>query len=155
MAWRLDLIHHLAAINGTKRFHEQADLVIRTNVTAPMLHFHWLKNKMLELLFTPLQKLMVKPTKCRNLTHGLPFHQHPSTKDTLTEHQNILMKLRLIMLSCAWIRCENRSAFQCLWSTSSGRSRRTGHCDDVARAMQGSKSLCMEMVLRHDHFMDR
>ena len=30
----LDLIHHLAAINGTKRFHEQADLVIKTNVNS-------------------------------------------------------------------------------------------------------------------------
>ena len=30
--FRPDVIHHLAAVNGTKRFHDEADLVIDVNV---------------------------------------------------------------------------------------------------------------------------
>ena len=87
-----EVIHHLAAINGTRRFHKEADLVVDVNVNGTRMSLKAAKEYGSTPFFTHLLKHSVSRKTCHCETIQQAYSRlHICTSATPMVHQNILV----------------------------------------------------------------
>ena len=84
-----EVIHHLAAINGTRRFHKEADLVVDVNVNGTRLALEFAKRHSARLVFYSSPRLLENKKICHyQMILTAALHLHICTSATLMALRN-------------------------------------------------------------------